>query len=61
MYNSQRSPYQSSVTNTPGYQTGLPPQQARRLDPEQMPSPVRIQLLYIIFICHFIHHYCSLF
>ncbi|XP_014484007.1 PREDICTED: protein transport protein Sec24C isoform X2 [Dinoponera quadriceps] len=42
MYNSQRSPYQSNVTNTAGYQPGLPPQQARRLDPEQMPSPIQV-------------------
>lgn len=40
MYNNQRSPYQSGVPNATGYQPGLQPQQARRLDPEQMPSPV---------------------
>lgn len=42
MYNNQRSPHQSGVPNTTGYQSGLQPQQARRLDPEQMPSPVRV-------------------
>ncbi|XP_050445798.1 protein transport protein Sec24C [Cataglyphis hispanica] len=42
MYNNQRSPYQSSVPNTTGYQSGLQPQQARRLDPEQMPSPIQV-------------------
>lgn len=40
MYNSQRNPYQSGAPNAAGYQSGLQPQQARRLDPEQMPSPV---------------------
>ncbi|KAL6439948.1 hypothetical protein ACFW04_002958 [Cataglyphis niger] len=42
MYNNQRSPYQSGVPNTTGYQSGLQPQQARRLDPEQMPSPIQV-------------------
>ncbi|KMQ92236.1 protein transport protein sec24c-like protein [Lasius niger] len=42
MYNNQRSPYQSGVPNATGYQPGLQPQQARRLDPEQMPSPIQV-------------------
>lgn len=42
MYNTQRSPYQSGVPNAMGYQSGLQPQQARRLDPEQMPSPIQV-------------------
>lgn len=42
MYNNQRSPYQSGVPNPTGYQSGLQPQQARRLDPEQMPSPIQV-------------------
>ncbi|XP_011176356.1 protein transport protein Sec24C [Solenopsis invicta] len=43
MYNNQRNPYQSAP-NTTGYQSGLQPQQARRLDPEQMPSPIQVML-----------------
>ncbi|XP_029173568.1 protein transport protein Sec24C [Nylanderia fulva] len=42
MYNNQRSPYQSGIPNATGYQSGLQPQQARRLDPEQMPSPIQV-------------------
>ncbi|XP_029659768.1 protein transport protein Sec24C isoform X1 [Formica exsecta] len=42
MYNNQRSLYQSGVPNATGYQSGLQPQQARRLDPEQMPSPIQV-------------------
>ncbi|RLU19062.1 hypothetical protein DMN91_009420 [Ooceraea biroi] len=43
MYNNQRSPYQGGATASPtGYQSGLQPQQARRLDPEQMPSPIQV-------------------
>lgn len=40
MYNNQRNPYQGNAPNAAGYQPGMQPQQARRLDPEQMPSPV---------------------
>ena len=39
MYNNQRNLYQSTP-NATGYQPGLQPQHTRRLDPEQMPSPV---------------------
>nr|XP_012217472.1 PREDICTED: protein transport protein Sec24C [Linepithema humile] len=42
MYNTQRSSYQNSASNATGYQPGLQPQQARRLDPEQMPSPIQV-------------------
>lgn len=55
MYNSQRNSYQSNIPNTTGYQSGVPPQQPRRLDPEQMPSPVRVYFLHISFICHSNH------
>lgn len=42
MYANQRSPYPSGpMSSTESYQPGMQPQQARRLDPEQMPSPVR--------------------
>ncbi|XP_011635286.1 protein transport protein Sec24C [Pogonomyrmex barbatus] len=42
MYNNQRNLYQSGTPNAAGYQPGLQPQQARRLDPEQMPSPIQV-------------------
>lgn len=42
MYNNQRSPYQSNAPNAAGYQPSMQPQQARRLDPEQMPSPIQV-------------------
>lgn len=42
MYNNQRSPYQSNTPNATGYQPGLQPPQARRLDPDQMPSPIQV-------------------
>lgn len=42
MYNAQRGSYPGiSPGVTSGYQPGMQPQQTRRLDPEQMPSPVR--------------------
>lgn len=42
MYNAQRGSYPGiSPGVTSGYQPGMQPQQSRRLDPEQMPSPVR--------------------
>ncbi|XP_043495941.1 protein transport protein Sec24C [Polistes fuscatus] len=38
-----RNPYQSSpMGSTESYQPGMQPQQARRLDPEQMPSPIQV-------------------
>ncbi|XP_011883554.1 PREDICTED: protein transport protein Sec24C-like [Vollenhovia emeryi] len=42
MYNNQRNLYQSNAPNATGYQPGLQPQRARRLDPEQMPSPIQV-------------------
>lgn len=39
MYSNQRNLYQSTP-NATGYQSGLQSQPTRRLDPEQMPSPV---------------------
>mgnify|MGYP004578199233 CR=1 FL=1 len=42
MYNVQRGSYPTVPPGVmSGYQPGMQPQQARRLDPEQMPSPVR--------------------
>ncbi|KYM85053.1 Protein transport protein Sec24C, partial [Atta colombica] len=41
MYNNQRNLYQSTP-NATGYQPGLQPQHTRRLDPEQMPSPIQV-------------------
>ncbi|XP_020285904.1 protein transport protein Sec24C [Pseudomyrmex gracilis] len=41
MYNNQRNLY-PNTPNATGYQPGLQPQQARRLDPEQMPSPIQV-------------------
>ncbi|XP_018393564.1 PREDICTED: protein transport protein Sec24C [Cyphomyrmex costatus] len=43
MYNNQRSPYQSTP-NATGYQSGLQSQHSRRLDPDQMPSPIQVIL-----------------
>ncbi|XP_077280362.1 COPII coat complex component secretory 24CD [Temnothorax americanus] len=42
IYNNQRNIYQTNAPNATGYQPGLQPQQARRLDPEQMPSPIQV-------------------
>nr|KAF7423594.1 hypothetical protein H0235_008877 [Vespula pensylvanica] len=43
MYVNQRSPYPSGpMSSTESYQPGMQPQQARRLDPEQMPSPIQV-------------------
>ncbi|KAF7399574.1 hypothetical protein HZH68_008166 [Vespula germanica] len=43
MYVNQRSPYPSGpMSSTENYQPGMQPQQARRLDPEQMPSPIQV-------------------
>ncbi|XP_060832683.1 protein transport protein Sec24C [Bombus pascuorum] len=43
MYNAQRGSYPGiSPGVTSGYQPGMQPQQTRRLDPEQMPSPIQV-------------------
>ncbi|KAK2583030.1 hypothetical protein KPH14_009072 [Odynerus spinipes] len=43
MYGSQRSPYQGGpMSPAESYQPGMQPQQSRRLDPEQMPSPIQV-------------------
>ncbi|XP_046433138.1 protein transport protein Sec24C [Neodiprion fabricii] len=48
MYAGQRSPYQGGVPPgapggfQPGMQPGMQPQTARRLDPDQMPSPIQV-------------------
>ncbi|KAK9309798.1 hypothetical protein QLX08_000620 [Tetragonisca angustula] len=43
MYNVQRGSYPTVPPGvTSGYQPGMQPQQARRLDPEQMPSPIQV-------------------
>ncbi|OXU26882.1 hypothetical protein TSAR_008825 [Trichomalopsis sarcophagae] len=45
MYANQTSPYQSGLANpTSGYQPSTQTQQARRLDPDQMPSPIQVIL-----------------
>ncbi|XP_063979961.1 protein transport protein Sec24C [Diachasmimorpha longicaudata] len=45
-YSGQRSPFHPQGLNmsgpTPGYQPGVQPQQAKRLDPESMPSPIQV-------------------
>ncbi|KYQ47183.1 Protein transport protein Sec24C [Trachymyrmex zeteki] len=41
MYSNQRNLYQSTP-NATGYQSGLQSQPTRRLDPEQMPSPIQV-------------------
>jgi hypothetical protein len=41
MYANQMNPYQSGIASPPdGYQSNSQSQQVRRLDPNQMPSPV---------------------
>ncbi|XP_029041667.1 protein transport protein Sec24C isoform X2 [Osmia bicornis bicornis] len=43
MYNAQRGAYQGGTPGVAGgYQPGIQPQQAKRLDPEQMPSPIQV-------------------
>ncbi|KOC60808.1 Protein transport protein Sec24C [Habropoda laboriosa] len=43
IYNTQRGSYQGGTPGvTGGYQPGMQPQQVRRLDPEQMPSPIQV-------------------
>ncbi|CAL7951975.1 unnamed protein product [Xylocopa violacea] len=43
MYNAQRGSYQGGAPGVMGgYQPGAQTQQARRLDPEQMPSPIQV-------------------
>ena len=42
MYGNQRSPYQGGVQGAVGYQQGVQQQQARRLDPDHMPSPIQV-------------------
>ncbi|XP_011498373.1 PREDICTED: protein transport protein Sec24C isoform X2 [Ceratosolen solmsi marchali] len=43
MYANQMNPYQSGISSTPeGYQTNVQSQQVRRLDPNQMPSPIQL-------------------
>ncbi|XP_012287233.1 protein transport protein Sec24C isoform X2 [Orussus abietinus] len=42
VYGAQRSPYQGGVPGAPGYQSTMQSQQAKRLDPEQMPSPIQV-------------------
>ncbi|KZC10745.1 PREDICTED: protein transport protein Sec24C [Dufourea novaeangliae] len=43
MYNAQRGSYQGGAPGAAGgYQPGIQPQQARRLDPDQMPSPIQV-------------------
>ncbi|XP_017761050.1 PREDICTED: protein transport protein Sec24C isoform X2 [Eufriesea mexicana] len=43
IYNAQRSSYQGGTSGMMGgYQPDMHPQQTRRLDPEQMPSPIQV-------------------
>ncbi|XP_054002106.1 protein transport protein Sec24C isoform X2 [Hylaeus anthracinus] len=43
MYNAQRGSYQGGAIGAPGgYQPDIQPQQARRLDPEHMPSSIQV-------------------
>ncbi|XP_076233230.1 COPII coat complex component secretory 24CD [Calliopsis andreniformis] len=43
MYNAQRGSYQGGTPGAAGgYQPGVQPQQARRLDPDHMPSPIQV-------------------